>query len=103
MYPVKPKYRDSPYMRDIYEFTHAVERRIPTFTKTLDRYFDAHFEGIIEEWQLLTEHGLRDLENRLENVTVEINKLYSEKSVLEKRASALEAEVTALEKGGEAE
>ena len=103
MYPVKPKHRDSPYVRDIYEFTHAVERRIPTFTKTLDRYFDAHFEGIIEEWQLLTEHGLRDLEKRLENVTVEINTLYSEKSALEKRASVLEVEVTALEKGGEAE
>lgn len=97
MYPVRTRYRDSPYVRSIYGFTQSVEERIPTFTRALDTYFDAHFEAIIEEWQLLTDHEVRDLEKRIDKVTQEINTLYDQKSVLEKRAANLETEITALE------
>ena len=98
MYPVQRKYRDSPYLRSVYEMTHAVEERIPTFTRTLDEYFDAHFEAIIEEWQLLTDYELRDLEKKLDTLTEEIDRLYGGKSVLEKRASTLQREIEELEK-----
>ena len=96
MYPAN-RYRGSSYVRSISGFTHSVEERIPTFTRTLDVYFDAHFEAIIEEWQLLTDYELRDLEKRIDTVTSEINNLYNQKSVLETRAAALQAEVEALE------
>lgn len=88
-------------MDSIYEFTEAVERRIPTFTRALDNYFDAHFEGIIEEWHLLTTNELSGLEKRLDLVTEEIDKLYNKKSVLEKRAQVVETEIAALEGGVE--
>ncbi|MBU7018713.1 MAG: hypothetical protein HXS44_14480 [Theionarchaea archaeon] len=99
MYPVQRKYRDSSYLKSVYEFTDALEERIPTFTRTLDEYFDAHFEVIIEEWQLLTDNELRDLEKRLDLLTEEIDRLYGGKSVLERRASTLQRELEELETG----
>ncbi len=96
MYPVR-EYRGSPYVRSVSEFAHSVEQRIPTLTRTLDRYFDVHFEEIIEEWQLLTDYELRDTEHRLEKVSAEITNLYKEKETLEERAAALDAELKELE------
>lgn len=98
MYPVQRKYRDSHYLKSVYEFTDALEERIPTFTRTLDEYFDAHFEAIIEEWQLLTDNELRDMEKNLDILTEEIDRLYGGKSVLEERASTLLREIEELEK-----
>ena len=98
MYPVRRKYGDSPYLERMYKMTHTVEEKIPTFTRTLDEYFDAHFEAIIEEWQLLTDYELRDMEKKLDSVTEEIDRLYGGKSVLEKRASTLQRDIEELEK-----
>ena len=101
MYPVRDRYSVSPYLRSVSEFAQSLERRIPTLTRTLDRYFDAHFEEIVEEWQLLTDFELRNLEHRVDKVTEEINQLFREKSVIEKRAAALEGEIKELEKPAE--
>ena len=97
MYPVRNRYRDSPYLQSIYGFTRSIEERIPTFARTLDRYLDSNFEAFIEEWQLLTDHELRNLESRLESVTREIDALYNKKPVIEGRALNLEKEIGELE------
>lgn len=97
MHPVRSRYRDSPLIQSIHGFTRSVEERIPTFSRTLDRYLDSNFEAFIEEWQLLTDHELRDLESRLESLTREIDALYSRKSVIEERALNLEKEIGKLE------
>jgi hypothetical protein len=102
MYPMETKERGSRYVRTLYELSQSVEDRIPTFNRSLDRYFDAHFEAIINEWQLLTDHDLYDLERRVDHVTEEIDRLYLHKSVLEKQAAKLEEEIQFLE-GGEEE
>ncbi len=74
----------------------GITDRLPTLSRTLDTYFDAHFDEIIEEWELLTDHELRSLEKRLETVTAEIDNLYREKPALEERALRLEKEIEAL-------
>jgi predicted nuclease with TOPRIM domain len=99
MYPVK-RSRFSPYLRTVGEYAHVVEERIPTFSKTLDRYFDAYFEEIITEWELLTEYELTDLADRVESVTRDIDQLYQEKSRIEERTAVLRKEIETLE-GGE--
>ncbi|MBU7043581.1 MAG: hypothetical protein HXS47_08320 [Theionarchaea archaeon] len=102
MYPMKTKERGSRYVRSLYELSQSVEERIPTFNRSLDRYFDAHFEAIIDEWQLLTDRDLRDLERRVDHVTEEIDRLYLHKSVLETQVAKLTEEITFFE-GGEEE
>ena len=97
MYPVQRKYRDSRYLRSVYEATHSVEERIPTFSRTLDTYFDVNFEALIEEWQLVTDYELQDLEKKLDAITGAIDALYSAKSELEERASSLKKEIEELE------
>jgi hypothetical protein len=94
--------RGSRYARTLYELSQSVEERIPTFNRSLDRYFDAHFEAIINEWQLLTDHDLYEMERRVDRVTDEIDRLYLHKSVLEKQAAKLEEDIQFLE-GGETE
>jgi hypothetical protein len=71
---------------------------LPTLEKRLDRYFDAHMEGIIEEWGLVTAHDLAIFEKRLENVSREIKGFESGKSRLEERASAVDAALKEMEK-----
>lgn len=102
MYPMETRGRSSQYMRTLHELTHSVEERIPTFNRSLDRYFDVHFEAIINEWQLLTDHDLSELERRVDLVTEEVDRLYLHTSVLKKQAANLEEEIQFLE-GGEAE
>jgi hypothetical protein len=93
----RTRLRDSSYLRRMYGLTSSLEDRIPTFERTLDVYFDAHFEDIINEWQLLTNSDLQTLEHRLGTVTREITALYAEKSDLEKRAETLGKELEKLE------
>ncbi|MBU7015229.1 MAG: hypothetical protein HXS52_10445 [Theionarchaea archaeon] len=99
MYPTTTRTRlgDSPHVRRIYGLPSSLGDRIPTLERTLDAYFDIHFEDIIHEWQLLTDNDLRDLESRLDHVTREITALYTQKSDLEKRADALRKELENLE------
>lgn len=95
MYPVRTRF--SGYRKSVYRTTHALEERIPTFAGRLDQYFDAHFEDIIEEWNLLTDRELRTLEKRLARVTEEINQVYNQKSDVEKRITALQTDLETLE------
>lgn len=99
MYPMETRGRGSQYMRTLYELTHSLEERVPTFNRSLDRYFDVHFEAIINEWQLLTDRDLSELERRVDLVTEEIDRLYLHKSVLEKQTAKLEEEIQFLEGG----
>jgi hypothetical protein len=82
---------------DISESPSSSEERLPTLEKRLDRYFDSHMEAIIEEWGLVTAHDLAVFEKRLEDVSREIQGLESEKSKLEKRASAIDAALREVE------
>jgi hypothetical protein len=99
MYPTTTRTRlgDSPHVKRMYGLTSSLGDRIPTFERTLDVYFDAHFEDIINEWQLLTDSDLYDLEHRLDTVTKEITVLFTEKSNLERRAETLGKELEKLE------
>ena len=75
----------------------TIESRVPTFDRSLDRYFDEHFAAIIEEWDLVTETDLVRLEIRLDHLTDEISSLYAKKTATESRARALDALITSLE------
>jgi len=80
------------------EITGALEEKIPTLDKSLDVYFDRNLASIIEEWDLLTDSDLRQLEGRLDAVTHDISMLYMEKTNLEKRAGALDDLLSTMEK-----
>ena len=41
-----------------------LEQKLPTMDRSLDTYFDKNMEAIIEEWGLLVENDLLDLERR---------------------------------------
>jgi hypothetical protein len=99
MYPVVNQNPAAPaFWGQFSELPAAIESKLPTMDKTLDAYFDSTFASVIEEWELLTETDLHKLENRLASVTNDINILYAEKTVLEKRATNLDALITSLEK-----
>lgn len=70
---------------------------LPTFERRLDQYFDEHFEEIIAEWGLLTQRELRDLEQRLEHVSAEIETLNAKQKTAAERARTLETEIKKLE------
>ena len=57
---------------------------LPTMDKSLDSYFDKNMEAIIQEWGLLVEDDLLDLERRLNKVTEQVNHLYNQKNVLKR-------------------
>lgn len=79
------------------ELPGTIESRLPTFDKSLDAYFDRHFAAIIEEWDLVTENDLRQLEARLSRVGDEISALYAEKAAREARVRRLDELITSLE------
>ena len=65
--------------------------------KSLDTYFDKNMAAIIEEWGLLVENDLLDLERRVNNVTSEINRMYKNKDVISDRVKRLETIISNLE------
>lgn len=71
--------------------------KLPTMDKSLDSYFDKNMEAIIEEWGLIVENDLLDLEWRLNKVTGQINQLYNQKHVITERVAKLEALISKLE------
>jgi len=75
----------------------TVGSRIPTLDKSLDAYFDQHFDAIIEEWDLVTETDLRRLGDRLSRVSDEISALYAWKVTIESRAEKLDELISLLE------
>jgi len=74
-----------------------MEQKLPTMDKSLDTYFDKNMEAIIEEWGLLVENDMLDLERRVNKVTAEINQLYDHKDVIRERVTKLDAVITKLE------
>ncbi len=74
-----------------------LNENLPTMDRTLDAYFDRNMEAIIEEWGLLVENDLLDLERKLNKVTEQVNQIYNEKSHLSDRAVKLDALISRLE------
>lgn len=74
-----------------------LDQKLPTMDKSLDTYFDKNMEAIIEEWGLLVENDMLELERRINKVTGEINKLYSQKDVLNERVTKLDTLISRLE------
>ena len=74
-----------------------LDQKLPTMDKSLDTYFDKNMEAIIEEWGLLVENDLLDLERRVNNVTSEINRMYKNKEVISDRVKRLETIISNLE------
>jgi len=65
--------------------------------KSLDTYFDRNMEAIIEEWGLLVENDILDLQRRINKVTADINQLDNNKKVLSERVTKLDAFISNLE------
>jgi hypothetical protein len=74
-----------------------LDQKLPTMDKSLDTYFDKNMEVIIEEWGLLVENDMLDLERRVNKVTAEINQLYDHKDVLGERVKRLDVLISNLE------
>lgn len=75
----------------------TVDSWLPTMDKSLDKYFDSHMSAIIQEWGLITEPYLEELEHRLGVVHTELLKLEKGRTRLEKRAADLDAGIRELE------
>jgi hypothetical protein len=74
-----------------------LNEKLPTMDKSLDAYFDKNMEVIIEEWGLLVENDMLNLERRINKVTSQINQLYTEKDGFTVRMKKLDAMITKLE------
>jgi hypothetical protein len=74
-----------------------LDQKLPTMDKSLDTYFDKNMEAIIEEWGLLVENDMIELERRVNKVTAEINQLYDQKEVISERVKKLDTVITSLE------
>ena len=99
MYPtVNKNPPGTPFWQQFSELTAGIEEKIPTLDKSLDSYFDRNLSLIIEEWDLLTDSDLRQMEGRLASVTSDISALCTEKIILEKRIERLDDLVASLER-----
>jgi hypothetical protein len=76
---------------------HAIDERLPSMDKNLDRYFDANMSVMIDEWGLITQHHLDEFEHRLESIGIEIRNLEKGRAKIEKRAADLDAALKAWE------
>jgi hypothetical protein len=74
-----------------------LNEKLPTMDKSLDTYFDKNMEAIIEEWGLLVENDLLELERKINKVTEQVNELYSQKNALNDRVTKLDAFISRLE------
>lgn len=74
-----------------------LDQKLPTMDKSLDKYFDKNMEAIIEEWGLLVENDMLNLERRINKVTAEINKLYDHKEVIRDRVTRLDTVISKME------
>jgi hypothetical protein len=74
-----------------------MDEKLPTMDKSLDAYFDKNMEAIIEEWGLLVENDMLDLERRVNKVTGEINQLYNQKDAISDRVTKLDTLISRLE------
>lgn len=74
-----------------------LDQKLPTMDKSLDTYFDKNMEAIIEEWGLLVENDILELERRVRKVTADINQLYNNKNAISERVTKLDAVITKME------
>jgi len=74
-----------------------LNEKLPTMDKSLDTYFDKNMEAIIEEWGLLVDNDLLELERKINKVTEQVNELYSQKNALNDRVTKLDAFISRLE------
>jgi len=74
-----------------------MDQKLPTMDKSLDTYFDKNMGAIIEEWGLLVENDMLELERRVNQVTTEIDQLYDHKDVISERVTKLDGIITKLE------
>jgi hypothetical protein len=74
-----------------------MDQKLPTMDKSLDTYFDKNMEAIVEEWGLLVENDMLELERRVNTVTAEIDQLYNHKDLISERVTTLDAVITRLE------
>ena len=87
------------YAGELSDAFSGMAGKVPTFERSLDRYFDEHFPEIIDEWGLLTDRDLQALDARLSTLSAEIDRLFGAKPLLETRVADLEREIAALEAG----
>lgn len=81
-------------------FEHISEpyiNAIPSYEKNLDSFFKRNAQLIIDEWQLVTDEDLHNLQRKLENLSYEVNRLVYEKSSFESRVVDLKSAISALE------
>jgi hypothetical protein len=75
----------------------TISAKLPTMDKSLDKYFDSHMSAIVEEWGLVTQHDLDEIDRRLQVSGSGINKLETGRARIEKRAADLDAEIRKME------
>ncbi|MEI6292167.1 MAG: hypothetical protein WCP36_00690 [Methanomicrobiales archaeon] len=86
-----------PFWSNLPDVSGYMDQNLPTMDKSLDTYFDKNMEAIIEEWGLLVENDMLDLERRVNKVSAEINQLYDHKRVISERVTKLDIVITKLE------
>lgn len=89
--------RKSSFRESLATIPQAIDSRLPTMDKKLDRYFDANISLIISEWGLVTRYDLDDLEKRLDVVSSEIGTLEKWRTKLEDRAKNIESAIREME------
>jgi hypothetical protein len=92
--PVKEK---QSFTQSLAAIPRYIDDKLPSMDKDLDRFFDQNLPSVIEEWGLVTAVHLDNFERRLARVTTQINSLEKERTIIEKRADALDKELKKLE------
>ena len=75
-----------------------LEEKVPTMDRSLDTYFDKNMEAIIEEWGLLVENDLIDLERRLNRASEQVTRLGHTRERMKERIEKLDVLISSLEK-----
>ena len=78
-------------------FQTSLEDKSPSFERTLNSYFDRNSEAVIEEWGLLTDSDLAQYQRKLEYLSYEVERLYTEKESMKNRVSGIEKAIKDLE------
>ena len=86
-----------PFWRNLPDIGGFLQEKVPTLDRKLDRYFDQNFAAIIEEWGLLRDDDLLDLERRLQRVTSEIHRLNRGKIEITDRVARLDSLIMRME------
>ena len=90
-------YAPRDYFGEITGTFSDLPQKIPTIEGSLDRYFEMHFTDIIEEWGLLTDRDLQDLDRRLATLSGEIDRLSTVRASLNARVKGLTDDIATLE------